>query len=185
MCWYNRIRSAWLILPGCLLMALWMGCSGPSKESMKRKAYFDIKGYFDGEIQRLNEAGVEVEKQVWKNGSTDKKRMAETDWTKELSLFSESDINKPSWLSSYDAMERGDTLIYTTQDSSLKTQRMEIIKTGSTVRKISIYNRVANPLYTSETQLTYVPDSLYRMDKTQEVRFLGSNQYKIEGVIIH
>src|SRR5690606_35407912 len=100
---------------------------------------------------------------------------------KEFSLFAGSDINKPAWTSSYETSHTGDTLIYRALDPNLRTQLIRIILSADSVRMVYIKNREKNALYKSVEELLFYPDSLYRIDKRQDVLFIGINEYRIEG----
>lgn len=180
MCWYRKWRKIGVAAGGAVLLSGFLACQRPDRDSSSL-TYFDLKGYFQREVQRLEQQQPALEKRVWKNGVQDSARINDIPWKEELALFSESDINKPSWSQSYQREIKGDTLIYTTRDSTLMTRRIAIVESGGIVRSIQILNRVSNPLYVSETRLSYFPDSLYRINKTQDVRFLDRNHYRIEG----
>lgn len=175
MSWF---KSTWVLLP--LSSLLFAACTQTTNSEVE-KVYFDLEGYFNKEVAQLVQNKPSIQKIVWKNGEMNQKEIQDLSWDQELSLFIESDINKPSWLHSYAEEQAGDTLQYSTQDSSLEVRNISIIGTPPHIREIHIHRRVENPLYTSDTQLSYYPDSLYRMEKTQNVRFLGENQYRIEG----
>src|SRR5690606_35895710 len=74
--------------------------------------YFDIKGYFAKEASRLSEKNNIIYKEILKDNKKGAKNIRIKDWMKEFSLFTESDINKPSWASSYSLKNNIDTLIY-------------------------------------------------------------------------
>jgi len=157
-------------------------CADTSKEAeVQEFSYFDIKGYFEKEVAKLSVENPLVYKEVYKNRQKEAKEVAINDWQKELSLFIESDINKPSWKNSYSFERSDDTVIYRALEDELRTRKIEIIKIGEKVLSIYIENSASNELYKSNEQLFYFPDSLYRIIKKQQVRILGENQYEIVG----
>jgi hypothetical protein len=121
-------------------------------------------------------------KTVTHNGVTESKKVKIDNWMRELSLFSESDINKPAWRDSYKIQQTDHTLIYMATDTTLKTREIIINKKqDGQVQYIAIYNYTKNLLYDTREKLTYMPDSIYKIEKTQHVKLLGTNKYVIVG----
>jgi len=158
-----------LILPAC-------------KPAIKQKInYFDVKGFFGRESSRLTKLNKPVYKTVYHNGVTENKKIHIDSWDTEFGLFSGSDINRPAWLGSYHVISEGNIIIYKAKDPELTTQEILIKKTGDKVEYMLIYNHTKNLLYTNDEELSYFPDSLYQINKTQTVRLLGTNKYQIKG----
>ncbi len=122
-----------------------------------------------------------VTKTVNHNGLTETKSLKIKNWGSELSLFTASDINKPSWRDSYDSITNGEMLTYKAKTADLKTQSLIITKNNSKIKAIHIFNHTKNMLYETSEELVYFPDSLYRINKNQHVLLLGSNRYIITG----
>lgn len=179
MSWYKFVRGFIPLFIGSLNF---ISCSS-SGTSETAPVYFDLLGYFNQQSSQLHTRKMEVEKTIQKNGVKEQQHIQNINWKQELSLFMESDINKPSWSNSYATEHAGDTLRYITRDTTLLTRKIELIGAPKAVREIHIHNRVSNPLYTSDTHLSYFADSLYRMEKVQTVRFTGTNTYVVEGLI--
>ncbi len=176
MYWYKKRRY---ILLAALFTSGLFSCNPDVKVADKN--YFDIKGYFGAEAKRLSQHHPYVNKHVGHNHQTEDKRLHINNWQDELGLFSLSDINKPAWRSSYRASTHGDTTIYKAAQSGLKTQLIRIVNNHGHVKSIYIENFTSNMLYNSSEELTYFPDSLYHIHKTQHVRLLGVNDYDITG----
>ncbi|WP_461451780.1 hypothetical protein [Mucilaginibacter sp.] len=144
--------------------------------------YFDLKGYFMTDSARLSRLNPLIYKTVKHNNATESKKVHITNWGTELSLFSGSDINKPSWKDSYKIIIDGNTTTYLALDSSLKTRKMMITKeTNGKVKSIIIFNSTNNALYKTKEKLSYFPDSLYSIQKLQSVKLFGTNNYAISG----
>lgn len=172
------------ILPFCLVIGLLSSCgeSEQTTQNLQTEVYFDIKGFFEEEAVRLSGNSNPVHKEITRNREeTESKNITIKDWKKELSLFIESDINKPAWTSSYQVREEGDSTVYITSDPNLRTKKIVINMEDEKVAAITISNEVTNQLYTSQEKLYYSPDSLYRIEKEQDVRVIGSNQYLVTG----
>ncbi len=155
-------------------------CNAPGK--VKERKYIDLKSYFSTEIKRLTQQKTKVDKTVSRNDISESKKNIIPGWETELSLFSESDINKPAWTDSYKVAEENGVTSYTAVDSTLRTRLIVIHKDKSDkIIEVSIVNRTANYLYSSSEELRYIPDSLYQIVKKQDVLLMGSNNYKIFG----
>src|SRR5690606_32402688 len=152
-----------------------------NKPTSEALAYFDIKGYFEQEANRLSQKKPLVYKEILKNAKKEAKDIHVNDWKKEFSLFIESDINKPSWISSYSVKKNKDTLVYSALDPELRTKEIKILKKADKLMFLSIKNEAINKLYKSEEKLFYFPDSVYKIIKNQRVRIIGVNHYQITG----
>jgi hypothetical protein len=129
-------------------------------------------------LRKLNRI---THKMVYHNGIKETKDVHINNWGVELSLFSQSDINKPAWRNSY-IIEKGDNIeIYRANDPDLKTREIIIKKEGGKVKWILISNSTKNQLYQTKEKLSYFPDSIYIIQKYQKVRLLGANTYYIKG----
>jgi hypothetical protein len=159
-------------------------CSNP--EEMKTKtAFFDIKGFFESEVKRLTNRKSTVNKSVRQNEQSEIKKNLSVDWANELALFIASDINKPAWKDSYKISGDSVHLSYVAIDTNLRTRSVEIKidQQGRTVF-FKIKNITRSKLYESSEELTYIPDSIYTINKNQIVRFLGKNTYQISGTVL-
>lgn len=154
------------------------------KPEIKKINFFDLSGYITKEAGRLQALNKPILKTVEHNGGApETKRITIHDWNAELSLFKNSDINKPAWASSYSVQGDSSLTIYVAKDTTLKTRKLLIKRENGKVKWIVIYNHTPkNLLYDSFERLTYFPDSLYMIEKKQSVRVLGTNRYRITGL---
>lgn len=171
-----------------LLISVVVACSPAREEqpaaSNAAPAYFSLKNYFRDEAERLQRASPKIVKSVVKNGSEESRHTQISNWENELMLFIESDINKPAWQQSYQIDSSGNTVVYQRLDPELRTVSISIERNADeTIDHIRIQNGVENMLYTSEEQLDYYPDSLYRINKKQRVMVIGENSYTITGTL--
>ncbi len=157
-------------------------CKPDIKETGATGKYFDLKAYFKADSARLSKIPQPILKTVTHNGVTESKKVKIDNWMRELSLFTESDINKPAWRDSYQTQQTDHTIIYMATDTTLKTREILINKKqNGQVKYIAIYNYTKNLLYDTYEKLTYIPDSIYKIEKTQHVKLLGTNKYVITG----
>jgi len=167
-----------------LLLIFNSSCSSP--EEIKTKTIFlDIKGFFEAEVKRLTSKKSTVNKSVIQNGKSEVKKNLSVDWENELALFIASDINKPAWKDSYRISGDSVHFKYMAIDTNLRTRTVEI-KIDQMGRAVffKIKNITRSKLYESSEELTYIPDSIYTINKNQSVRFLGKNNYQISGIVL-
>lgn len=169
---------AFLLLIICSLLP---SCAPDNIQNSTDLKYFDIKGFFTADTARLRKLNHITHKMVNHNGNTETKDVHITNWGLELSLFIQSDINKPAWKNSYTVIKTDGLEIYRAKDPDLKTREIIIKKEGREVKWILISNATKNRLYQTKEKLSYFPDSIYIIQKYQKVRLLGANSYVIKG----
>ena len=179
MYWYKKY---FLFTIGFMVLAGVQSCKSDSHAGSDTKQFFDIKGFFSANSVRLTKLNPLISKTVSHNDSSQTKKVHIENWNNELSLFTESDINKPAWRESYSVQTSDDFLIYKAKDPKLKTRDIIIKRNGNKVKWILIFNHTKNPLYESEEKLSYYPDSLYIIQKLQRVRLMSLQKYVIKGV---
>ncbi len=166
---------------GSVLIVLLLSCQAPTT-APKKLFYPDISSYFHKEIQRLQEAKPSVEKTIHINKQKETKRLSSINWEEELSLFIESDINKPAFEGLYRIKAAGNEFTYSALDEKLKTREVKITyNAAAKIERIAISNHNKNSLYSADEFLEYRPDTLYQIVKRQEVLILGTNNYWIQG----
>ncbi len=184
MFWYKRSirlgttnRQIWFMI---LVLAESLTSCKPVIQQNKSE-FFSLNTYFKQQAQKLTKTNFKVVKTVSRNGQAETKTVKIENWPGELSVFSESDINKPAWQRSYKTTVSGDYTIYKALEPDLKTREIMLKKTNNKLVFVMVYNVVNNKLFQTTEKLTYYPDSLYLIRIKQTVRFLGMNDYLIEG----
>lgn len=184
MYWYKTTKwTSFALLSGIILCC--SACKPDIKETGATLKYFDLKGFFEADIAHLKKLKPTVSKTVMHNGASENKKVKIDNWSQELNLFMDADINKPAWQNSYSITADSSFIIYQSKDPALKMLEMVIMRDKQKVKWILIYNHTTNMLYTTTEKLTYYPDSVYLIEKQQHVRLRGNNFYRIEGVIQH
>lgn len=153
------------------------------KIQQNKNTYFDLDTYFNSETKKLTKANFWVVKTVSRNGDAETKTVKIDNWPGELSIFSESNINKPSWKNSYKTTTSGDITIYKALEPDLKTKEIILKKENNKLVYLMVFNVTDNSLFQNREKLTYFPDSLYRIERKQHVLLLGTNNYLIFGEI--
>lgn len=143
--------------------------------------YFDIKGYFENEISRLQKQNPTVNKTVSVNGKAESKNTKIADWSKELAIFVNADINKTSWKGSFKTKKQDGVDIYTSDHKKIPVKKISITWNGQKAGKIEIIVDNKNIVYRSQDTLTYFPDSLYEIKKQQKIRLLKNKKYAVVG----
>ncbi|HEY4323946.1 MAG TPA: hypothetical protein VGN20_08160 [Mucilaginibacter sp.] len=182
MYWYKSPNTVALAL-SLLVSTCFLACKSDIKETGATLKYFDIKEYFRGDTARLNHENKPVLKTITYNGQTEQKTVHINNWGLELDSFIGSDINRPAWKNSYYITADSNFLVYRAKYPELKMQEMAIKKEKGKVKWILIYNKTKNIIYQTTQKLSYFPDSLYLIEQEQRVRLMGTNHYKVEGVI--
>ena len=181
MYWYKPFLRSGLFAGLSLLLCFTYACKPEIKETGAKVKFFDIKEYFTNEASRLTRLNRPVNKSVAHNGITEHNKINIPDWARELNLFTGSDINKPAWSRSYSVDSSANNITYKAKYPELKTRYITICKTNGKVSAVEIENDTHNMLYTTTEKLTYMPGLFYMIEKTQKVKVMGGNSYRIKG----
>lgn len=181
MYWYKPLKKYTLFTGGLLLLCCWHACKPEIKETGATLKYFDLKEYFRVDSARLAKANLPVKKTVTHNGITETRRLKILNWGQEFGLFAASDINKPAWKDSYTVQETADSIVYKAKFPELKTREIVIRKSGDKVTSVYIHNYIHNLLYNTTERLTYKAGVYYKIEKDQQVKVMGANNYLVKG----
>ena len=124
--------------------------------------YFDLKGFIDSETERLAQQ-VSFSKTVFVNGEKETKKVENVNLKNELKPFSDSDINKPSWVgkyavdSTFNQKKELVSLRYQAKDKKLKTKNLVVDFYKNVVSKIFIKNATNSSVANTYQTLTYQP----------------------------
>lgn len=94
-----------------LITLLFSACTS-STSSDRVITYFDAKTWVEHLVDQLEKRRPEVDKTWVYDHKTENKRVEEIDWEKELKLFLDADLNKSSFVSSYDSVKDVHRTIY-------------------------------------------------------------------------
>lgn len=168
-----------LLIPGILLVIL--GCNPAENNQKNTLSYFDLKGYFEKEALRLTKLNPVFTKTVVVNNNPETKKIRISDWAKELSIFSDADINRSAWKGLFSTENTNEQEIYTSDNKKVPVKEVLITKRNGKIQAIRILIKTSNILYSSADTLSYYPDSLYQIKKKQEIRLLSEKNYSIAG----
>lgn len=165
-----------------LLLILFLGaCNSTAPKKQLPAKYFDLKGYMAKEVTRLKIMNPEIDKTVTVNKATEQKRLKIADWQKELSMFADADINKSAWQGLFKLTKTKDLETYTSDNEKVPVKVLKIHYKLGKVKEIEVLISNTNSLYTSNDTLSYFPDSLYALQKTQHIKLLNEKNYRITG----
>lgn len=180
------------IVSGLIALLLVFGCTSPeATEEAKAMPYFSLKNYFGDLEQQFSEQNMRLEKSVVLNGESEKKMLEEVNWQSELAVFVTSDINKSAWRDKYhiehDSNDNGLFIVnYTALDDKLRTRKIVLTyhPNQEYPAKIQIINHTENVIYKTHETLTFIANQSYTIENRQNVRFMGSDEFKIVGKIV-
>lgn len=165
---------------GFLILIL-SSCVQEDQNKKEIETYFSLKNYFENEAERLNKFDLGVDKLVAIDGETEHKQILINDFKNELSIFIDADINKASWRGAFTVKKAEGVEIYTTKNEKIPVKKVEIHYQKNKLKSIQILVITKNILYNSSDTLTYFPDSLYQIKKTQKIKLLKEKKYIVIG----
>jgi hypothetical protein len=147
-------KAPWLWGLLALVSACGTEATGPTPTPATRKPmYFNVKRFLDAQTQDLTRRKPAVEKRVMlRGGQMETTRVPKVDWSKELQIFYQTDINKPALRGAYavDSVTEGATL--------RRTYRR---KTGvdNSVEQVTVVSAAATPAVAQEITATLTQDN--------------------------
>ena len=161
-----------------------MACSQdqPAQETNIATPFFDLKAYFNQQVEHLQEEQPKIIKKVRIGESTEENALSEVDFEKELQIFQRSDINRPAWADKYEidstfASGKLQSIQYTAKDTSLTTRLLYIGFQEGDVNAIRVNNRTYSAIASTEQNLLYQAASGYRIESIQKT--IGSDSKKV------
>jgi hypothetical protein len=162
------------------LIFLLGACStAPNNKAVPRQ-YFDLKGYVSAAAQRLKQLNPQVNKTVTINQSAEHKKLKITDWQKELSVITDADINKSAWQGLFRVYKKQNSVSYISNNEKVPVKSLTVCYKNGKPVGIEILMETTNLLYTSRDILTFYPDSIYQVKKTQKIKLLNKKEYQVE-----
>ena len=165
----------------CFLIFLSYSCTQNEQNKTQKVAYFSLKNYFETEAERLNALNLQIHKTVAINDVNEHKLVKINNFGNELNTFISSDINKASWRGAFIVKKDEHLALYTTENKKIPVKKLEIRYQNNRIKSIQVFLRTANILYHSSDTLTYFPDSLYEIKKTQKIKLLKEKRYVVIG----
>ena len=184
----TKIVTVFIIVVPLQFILIGTGCNSASPQpnkDVKKPLFFDLKGYMNAEIERLNKREAFV-KSVRANGTEEEKELTKLNLKNELKPFFDSDINKPAWSDKYEidsVLNKNNELIklnYNALDENLRTRLVSVIYEDNEVVLISIKNNSSSSIASINQTLLYDPQKGYILESKQDVSLLDENHFRIE-----
>ncbi|TAF44530.1 MAG: hypothetical protein EAZ51_06115 [Sphingobacteriales bacterium] len=174
--------KAYPFITAIIIFSLSGGCQKSASKSVKTEIYFfDLKTFFNTEASRLMLANKPIYKTVYVKNVPEKKLIKITNWASELSLFSQSDINKTAFKNSYRIKSTANKIVYTAKVSDVKTRSILIYLEQKKPVSITIINHQKNYIFETWETLYYATNTKYSIKKKQKLLFWDTDEYKIFG----
>ena len=156
-------------------------------KSVVEKPFFDMKGYFAQEIERLADKK-NVTKKAFYNGKEETKVIENPNFANELLVFSNADINRTAWLdkysvdSTFNAQQKLTAIDYLALDETLKTQSLHVEFVNNVISSIEVMTTGNSAISIAENKLTYSPTKGYNIKSKQDVKFVSKNNIDIQVI---
>lgn len=169
-------------------------CDNPVQQNQPN-VYYDVAGFVERQIVDLSGRNPLVDKSTLVNQTRSRQTTRDLNWTRELELFAQADINKPALRNSYQ-ITRPDSLTYR---YTLKPSEERLTVRSLTVRldpatrqprRIEAVLQTNNPLYSSERHLLLESGSAdrqpwrvkhYKLSGFQKLSYFDRNEFLVEG----
>lgn len=174
----KHINNTLLLFIGSVL--LFWSCSNEKSVQHAKGSTLSLDSFFNAEIEKLTKLDPTVVKTVAKDEDSETKSVKIPNWHTELSGFIAADITKDADPNLYDFKEVDCKTIYQAKDHRLAIQYLAVEHDlKGKIQQVVIKRKVDNSLYSSNEKLMYDVDSLYQIEKDQDILILGKSQYKI------
>ncbi len=179
----------------CLIfgLLLWaaFSCISPDEGNKPEKLpYFDLSGFVDLELAKLDGAQVAKISQINGEEATVEKSYSLKDWKEEFGAFYSADINSPALAQSYSTETQGEYLIHRLlPEAKGKVKEIKIKYIKDYPASVSIRTAEKNLFFSSATtgefHMNLATEKLdhYTVETTQKVWFLDPTHIKIAGAV--
>jgi len=176
------MRSYHYIYISCLLIVSFSACQNTTSEKVDNTnvEFFDLKGYFEKEIEDFNYKT--LEKTTYINGKAESKTITDFDIAKEMKLFVKTNLKNPAWKDKFKVIQSETQETYEALDDKLSVKSVLIDKSEGEITKIKIVSTSDNAVITKKKEMIYEPNKGYSISNLQDVALVGENDIKIEVV---
>ena len=173
MCSKITCRNSLIII--CLSLFMSACQNTPPQYKNGKTTFFDLKGYFKTEIERLKKDVKQVKKTVTVNGKSEEKTLDSLNFEEELAPFIASDINRPAWSDYYLTKSapfgnHGEISEYYAMKDHLKTRSVVVKDFNAKLDvNIEILNAEETVATKAETRLSYDSPTGYTISTIQKL----------------
>lgn len=170
-----------------VLWALLSACHEEVKENQVKR-YFDLKGLVEKQINSLNSQKSTVRKVVLLSEKTETQTIKNIDWARELTLFTQADLNKPAFIQSYSVDSSSNGVKYTLKNTEkLPVKYLTVSRVGEDGIRVEALMNSKNYLYEIERYLEMNLKNnnvtSYQIKGFQKIIFGNKKVFNINGVI--
>ena len=181
----------------CFLFTLLFGSCNNSAQQTQPNVYYDVLGFVKHQISDLSAQKPLVSKMVSINQKRNQENTHDVNWSRELELFTQADINKPALRSSYQIV-RPDSLTYqytlkkTEEQLTVRSLLVRLDAVTHQPRQIEAVLQTNNPLYSSERHLLLESGrgagqqwrvQHYKLSGFQKLPYFAKNEFLVEGQV--
>jgi len=184
------MRTLKIALLGLFFWTAFSCVPSDEKAKMEKLPYFDLKGFLDLELGKLDSTTVIKTSQINGVERTEEVTYSAQDWKEELDYFYRSDINIPSLALSYSTETKSDYLIHNLlPEAKGKVKQVKIQYFQNYPASISFKMKEENMFFFYSTSgALYINQSTGKLDHyfietTQKVLFLKPKNIKISGLV--
>lgn len=184
-----------LTIVAAILFVLVVSCRPEEARDDAPKVYYDLKDFIENQIVYLNEKKPEVSKTAVLGEKREVSKTREVDWKKELELFVQADINKPSYRQSYEIIQNGplhyEYRLKTGNDLPVAYLKIDSDSVLKQPLRVEALIRASNKIYHSEKKVVLnatrrnnlLEVSSYDVDGYQKLIFVDRKVFSIHGQI--
>ncbi|GAB3887540.1 hypothetical protein [Spirosoma agri] len=185
------------VYSGCLLFSLFASSCTDSVQQNQPNVYYDVSGFVKHQISDLSAQKPLVHKTVAINARQDQENKTDVNWTRELELFTQADINKPALRNSYQ-IARPDSLTYqytlkrSEERLTVRSLNVRLDAVTHQPRLIEAVLQTSNPLYSSERHLLLESGPAtgqqwrvqhYKVAGYQKLPYFDKNEFLVDGKV--
>ncbi|ADQ16238.1 hypothetical protein Lbys_0463 [Leadbetterella byssophila DSM 17132] len=172
-----------------LASLLFLQCTKENNPIDRELHYFDTRGVIENTISKLSQEKPKVVK-LWKYGRAEEKRMVEDmDWEKELKLFLDADINKSSFIGSYDSTRAGQMITYSLKSNENLPVKILSVSQDSTDLEIHAIRTSENYFFTTygDLLLRIKDEKLdsYNIHTVQKLLWFDADTTVVSGKVLY
>ena len=178
-----------------LFLFIFSSCTNPAKQDQPN-VYYDVLGFVKQQIADLSAQKPLVKKAIGINEARSNQNTHDINWSRELALFTQADINKPALRNSYQ-ITRPDSLTYQytlkNSDDQLTVQSLmvQVDSVTNQPRRIEAVLQTSNPLYSSQRTLLLESGPTggqwrvnhYKLSGFQKLPYFDKNSFMVEGQV--
>lgn len=164
--------------------------TGEEEKKLEELPYFNLSGFFDVEITKIEGATVTKISRINGEEKTVELVYSEEDWKEEFLAFYRADINSPSLARAYSTDTKFEYLIHELLPGEKeKVKQIKIKYTRDYPSSITFHSQEENLFFSTSTHgefhLNLATNKLdhYSIETTQKVWFLDPTNIKVSGIL--